>query len=250
MIAICLGGARSVWDDLERARRLVGDAETITIACNFAGITYPGRLDAWATLHPEMFEDWKAQRAELGFNTDYRAIIHKAKRGVRGEVVPHGWYGSSGLYMAQVALEALGADGVILCGVPMEAEGQHIHWPGEWADADKYRGGFLQAKADGANIRSMGGWTAEVLGKPDAEWLDWQGIEPPADIDTILNPEPRSEAMRVKFLKDRNWTHPDDRRQSTKYKAGMELTIKRAWGEAMVADGVCEEVNVPPRKAD
>lgn len=152
--------------------------------------------------------------------------------------------------MAQVALEVLGADGVILCGVPLEAGGQHIHWPGEWADVERYRGGFLQAKADGANIRSMGGWTAEVLGSVDAEWLAELGIEAPADIDIILNPEPRSADVRVKFKRDRNWTPPEERRVSVAYKDGMELTIKRAWGDQMVKDGDCEEVETPPRKAD
>ena len=144
---------------------------TITIACNHAGIQFRGRLDAWATLHPERLAGWQAERAAAGLNSDYRAFVHAGRRGLVAEVVPHGWYGSSGLYMAQVALEALGCAGAILCGVPMEADAGHITGAPAWPHVERYRGGFQQAKADGANIRSMSGWTAEVLGEPDEEWI-------------------------------------------------------------------------------
>lgn len=174
MIALCLGGATNVWNDLAAARDLTRNASTIVVACNFAGIHYDGRLDAWITLHPELFRPWRQQRAERGLNTNYRPVIHAASRQVPdAEIVPHGWYGSSGLYMAQVALQHMGARGAILCGVPMEAEGMHIHWPGEWQhkQTPKYREGFEQAKAEGANIRSMSGWTRGLFGAPDSRWV-------------------------------------------------------------------------------
>lgn len=174
MIAICLGGAQNVWADYVAAKKIVGGEPHFMVACNFAGIHYDGRLDVFATLHHEMFRPWRQQRAEKGFNTDYRPVIHEKSRFVPdAEIVPHGWYGSSGLYMAQVAFELLGASGAILCGVPMEAEGMHIHWPGEWQHkhTPRYREGFEQAKAEGANIRSMSGWTRGLFGAPTPSWL-------------------------------------------------------------------------------
>jgi hypothetical protein len=55
--------------------------------------------------------------------------------------------------------------------------------------------------------------------------------------------------MRVKFIRDRNWTPPERRMITVAYKAGMELTVKRAWGAQMVADG--DAVRVPaPRRSD
>lgn len=171
MIALCLGGAASVWDELKAAQALVGARPHIIVACNHAGIQYPGRIDAWATLHNERFNGWREERAARGGNTDYRAFIHARMRGVEAEVEPHGWYGSSGLYMAQVALNRLGAAGAILCGVPMDADQPHIHWPGRWQDTGRYRPGFEAAKADGANIRSMSGWTEEIFGRPSAAWI-------------------------------------------------------------------------------
>lgn len=244
MIALCLGGARSVWEDLERARALIGGAPAVVVACNFAGIAYEGRLDAWATLHPEMCGPWRAERASRGLNTDYRFFMHKPRRGVSGEVVAQGWYGSSGLYMAQVALQSLGAAGVILCGVPMTPEGRHIHWPGTWPEVERYRPGFLAAQADGAHIRSMSGWTAETLGVPDAAWLAALGGQPqPPAPDARLAAEPpycarqeRLQSMRIEVLRDRILT-PADRRTSVKFKAGWVGTTKRAWGDQLVADG-------------
>lgn len=56
--------------------------------------------------------------------------------------------------------------------------------------------------------------------------------------------------MRVRFKRDRNWTPPEERRITVAYKQGMELTIKRAWGEQMVKDGDAEEIDAPRRSGD
>lgn len=117
-------------------------------------------------MHHELFNAWRESRAEAGLNQDFRSFVHAPRHGVVSEVVSHRWYGSSGLYMAQVAFDALGATEAVLCGVPMLSEAGHIAKPGPWTDVERYRGGFLEAKADGANIHSMSGWTAELFGLP------------------------------------------------------------------------------------
>jgi hypothetical protein len=53
--------------------------------------------------------------------------------------------------------------------------------------------------------------------------------------------------MRVRILRDRIYT-PEDRRTSVAYKAGSELTVKREWGERLVADGDAEELPTPRRE--
>lgn len=53
--------------------------------------------------------------------------------------------------------------------------------------------------------------------------------------------------MRVRFLKDRNWTPPEQRGITIAYKKGMEQTVKREWGDQMVADGDAEEIDAPSR---
>lgn len=53
--------------------------------------------------------------------------------------------------------------------------------------------------------------------------------------------------MWIKLLKDRDFTPPDERRVTIAYKAGMELSVKRAWGMILIAEGSAEEISTPPR---
>lgn len=53
--------------------------------------------------------------------------------------------------------------------------------------------------------------------------------------------------MRVKMLRTRNYTPRAERRVTTKFLARQEYTVRREWGEEMVADGDAEEAAVPPR---
>ena len=236
-IALCLGGAKSVWDDLAAAEALIGDAPRRIVACNFAGIAYPGHLDTWVTLHPELFDGWRADRAQAGRNTDYRQFCHQpAGDGVA--VVGYQGRGSSGLYMAQVGLQETGCAAAILCGVPMDDTGGHIHWPGAWSQAELYRPAFEAAKAAGWNIRSMGGWTAELFGRPDAEWLAEMGI-------TIQNAE--AMVARIRFHADFDW-HPTPV-STIAYKAGMEETVPRACRIAALNASVAIDVP-PPRRQE
>lgn len=237
MIALCLGGARSVWADYARAREMVGPH--IVVACNFSGIRFDGSLDAWVTLHPDRLDGWMKDRAERGLNMDFRTFAHEAGA---DEIVAQRWDGSSGLYMAQVALEQMGATGAVLCGVPMEPEAGHIDAAGLWNVRDRYLAGFEAAKAGGANIRSMSGWTAALFGEPDAAWLQECGVSEPRMIAR------RTEAdMRIKMLRDRDYVPADDPRATVAFIAGREYTTRRIWGEEMVAAGDCEEIDVPAR---
>ena len=248
MIALVLGGAPSVWGDLERAQELTAGLDTAIVATNHAGVLYEGELDAWATLHPELFAGWRAERAEEGRNTDYRAFAHRTHGGLVGaEVYPLGWSGSSGLYGAEVAVHALAAAGVILCGVPMEREAGHIVMPGDWTLVDNYKPAWLAAKQAGLPVRSMGGWTAELFGEPDAAWVTSLNADPATK--RLKAPEA---TMRIKMLRTRNFTMPEDRRLTTKYLVDQEYTVKRNHGAEMVTDGDAKEVRPPrrPAKAD
>lgn len=55
--------------------------------------------------------------------------------------------------------------------------------------------------------------------------------------------------MRIVMLRTRNFTPPEDRRISIKYREGCGYTVRRAWGAAMVADGDAREVRPPRRPA-
>lgn len=169
MLAAVLGGARGVWAELAELEAMIGRRPDLIVATNDAGVVYPGRLDAWATLHHERFAEWRRRRTG---NTDYRAFIHAPHVAVQADVVPDRWSGSSGLYAAQVALSHLGARGVVLCGVPLDADRAHFFNGAPWTDADVFRRGFEAAlPVIRETVRSMSGWTRDLLGFPDPQWL-------------------------------------------------------------------------------
>lgn len=153
------------------AKALLAGRPHLTIACNYAGRDYPERIDAWVTLHPELMGKWERERAKAGRNTDYRLFAHTAKHGCDPEIHKERWKGSSGLYMAQIALW-MRCRAVILAGVPMDKDAGHFNYEGPWSDVERYRSGFRAAAAEcGPSIRSMSGWTARLFGEPDGDWL-------------------------------------------------------------------------------
>lgn len=250
LVALVIGGSREVWTDLEAALALTAGLDRLIVATNYAGRVWEGDIDAWATLHPELFTAWREERFEKGLNTDYRAFVH-AKRSGLGvvEVHPLGWSGSSGLYAAQVALEAMGAAGVILCGVPIDATAGHFDETGDWTLAHRYRPAFETAKTAGAEIRSMSGWTADLLGRPDADWLAGLRLGPAEPARKRVR-KGEEITVRIRMLKTRNFIVPEDRRVTVKYLRGEAYTVKRAHGEALVKDGDAEEAEAPARAAD
>ncbi|MGH6979041.1 MAG: hypothetical protein ACRED4_07100 [Brevundimonas sp.] len=54
--------------------------------------------------------------------------------------------------------------------------------------------------------------------------------------------------MRVRMKRTRNFTPPEERRITVKYREKQEYTVKREWGEALVADGDAVEIE-PPKRA-
>ena len=172
MIAAVLGGASGVWSDLAALTQIA--APGLVVACNDAGTVYPGRLDGWVTLHAEKLTGWMDRRPAK----DFRAFTIKGHWDHSGgvEIVRERWAGSSGLYGVQIALEVLGASRVVLCGVPLDPEKGHYFAPGDpWPEAELYRAGFRAAlPVIRDQVRSMSGYTRELLGAPRPEWLnDW-----------------------------------------------------------------------------
>lgn len=179
-LALVLGGARTVWEDIETALDLT-EVQGI-VACNDAGAAWPGDLDGWATLHGEHMARWAGDRAKAGYppcpvilgHTERRAGRHyPALTGTTEFKFPgQTQSGSSGLFALKVALVDLGFDKAILCGVPMEPAGKHFFDAREWRGAHAHKQGWKEALPEIASrARSMSGWTAELLGQPTEDWL-------------------------------------------------------------------------------
>lgn len=168
MIALILGGSPAVFAEAKAAAALIGRRHMV-VAANLAGIHWAGRLDGWATEHPEHLAKWRDARkgtpAGRYFVPAALALVPWA------EQVADRWNGSSGLYAAQVALLEMGATAVILCGIPMDAERGHFTGRTQWESTADYRLGFEAALREfGGRIRSMDGWTADLFGRPHATW--------------------------------------------------------------------------------
>lgn len=169
--ALVLGGARCVWEDVEAALSL-GQFDGV-VACNDIGAEWRGELAAWATLHPQNLPRWIKARSGSGAPTPAEIVTHKQDKHTT-RVVDYRWKGgttsgSSGLYATKVALEMFSR--AVLCGVPMSDE-PHFFDNKPWRAAHGFRPSWrvaLPAIAD--RVRSMSGWTAQLLGKPTEEWL-------------------------------------------------------------------------------
>ena len=173
--ALCLGGASSLSQDLEKFFRL-GISHEIVVVCNDAGYEWQGDVDAWATLHPEKLNKWISKRKTNGYPDAKSYYCHN--RGGRNtpetQVVSYKFQGqagsgSSGLFTAKVALMHLGADRVVFCGVPM-TNTPHFFDHIDWKSYNNFRKNWLTVPETYRNrMRSMSGWTRVLLGGPH----DW-----------------------------------------------------------------------------
>jgi hypothetical protein len=187
--ALVLGSASCLQDDLDALDALAGPWSGIVVACNDAGWLYPGRLDHWASLHPERFPDWLPRREDaiatlwttpesMRDGDELRRHPHEVR-----DLAPwwhkHGNSGSSGMLAVQVAL--LHADRAVLCGMPLDTR---AHRPGVIGPPP---GGFDMAHAFRETweaqtprmvdrVRSLSGWTKDLLGEPSKHWIE--GTEP------------------------------------------------------------------------
>lgn len=165
MNALVIGGASCLWDDLAA----VGTWDGMVVACNDAGAVYPHRIDHFATLHPEKLDGWRAERERRGGNLDFTTWSRRNPELV--DRILEGWSsGSSGMLAVGVAL-AVGAERVVLCGVPMQAT-PHFFDPAPWEGVQHHAGAW-EARVDELRGRvfSLSGWTRELLGPPPVDLL-------------------------------------------------------------------------------
>jgi hypothetical protein len=178
--ALILGSAASLWSDLQ----VLGPWPGLVIAVNRAGTFHPDRLDHWVSLHPEQLGGFMAEReamlaghdalrAAWGPFTTWCQRPHDGTRVDRVEAAIPGT-GSSGLFAVRIALARLGCERVVLAGVPID-NSPHFYDGGLRSGPGfvPYRPEWRAAAEEefGGRVRSLSGWTAELLGRPDPAWL-------------------------------------------------------------------------------
>ena len=180
--AVVLGAADCMLHDVQRIAQWGYTMRPTIIAVNDAGWVWPDALDHWVSLHGEHFPGWQRKRLDSGASMSYDTWTRPKDDGVKTtHRLGHWGVGSSGLYAITVAFH-LGIDRVVLCGVPMEAR-PHIanhekygadDWP--QSEVDIHRPGWEHHidKLEG-RVKSVSGWTRDLLGYPEMDWLYSEG---------------------------------------------------------------------------
>lgn len=156
MKVLVIGSGNNVEEELSMIDR--GDFDKI-IGVNKAAILF-GPVDIHVSLHPDVYAKLKQ-----GYFVSFVQI-----QGV-DEVFDYVWpnsdgkSGSSGLYAVKYALERLHADSVVLAGVGMDTS-PHVYNNCNWRQAEVFRHtwGEVASRLIG-KVTSLGGYTAELLGK-------------------------------------------------------------------------------------
>lgn len=189
-VCIVFGPAECCWVDLDAATTFLAGRAFDTIAVKRAVELYPGKLFAYATLHPNAAVASIRSRDAMGFpmgfplftSTEFLRAAARMKRngrelGISGVRLFSDLAGSSGLFGVRCALES--HKKIILCGVPMDESPYSMtpNIPGLsmgnfQSHVNAYRRGWVKSHALLKDqVRSMSGWTREMLGAPTEEWL-------------------------------------------------------------------------------
>lgn len=131
---------------------------------------YEGKVDWFATYHLKDLPVYRAKREKAGLNTDYRIITHEDKVKDRIDlpqiIIPYKPPSGSSALLGTFAAIKLGYEKIILCGCPLEGINSRK------SSYVQFRKGWAHHKNEVLKYtRSMSGWTKELLGSPDAEWL-------------------------------------------------------------------------------
>lgn len=180
--ALALGSATSYWADTAAALEL-GEFDLV-VAANEAGVLWSGQLDSWVSLHPNEMPGRIARREANGWPPAKEIVSHFTKQKKEAITLQVEYFlpkqrksGSSGLFAVKRALD-LGATHVVCCGIPISGELGRVDGKDVWPSARLFRQGWEEAlPVIRDRVRSMSGWTRQLLGAPTADWLQLRSVE-------------------------------------------------------------------------
>ena len=170
-VALILGGSNEVFSEYVEALKLCATAGTPwkIFACNDMLEAFPGVIDNGVTLHPEKLVTWLSRRTAAGLAPPVVMWAHRHFTCV--DQWSRDWGGSVGLFAVKLAREEQFRK-IICCGVPMDTDAQHFKRKIPWTSANAFRRGWLaHARELRPFVKSMSGWTKNLLGPPTLEWL-------------------------------------------------------------------------------
>lgn len=176
--ALVLGGANCVHKEAKEAIAQFGEPDQI-VAVKDIGIEWP-KVDHWVSYHVDRMPRELGMRAKLGLPPPGHIWTYQ---GVKAPTlpIPVHYYkirgGSSGLLGALVAIKV--CDKAVLAGVPMDPTQRHYHnrkngraWHEAALYQEHWRGMLPNIKG---KVKSMSGFTRELLGAPTKEWVHGSG---------------------------------------------------------------------------
>jgi hypothetical protein len=107
-----------------------------------------------------------SKRNQIGGNIDYKVISHIQTAGVDIVIPNVGPSGSSSLLGVWAGLE-LGYDRIVMCGCPLIGKNTF----GRDYNKQYARGWVHACNRIKPFVRSMSGWTRDLIGKPTKEWI-------------------------------------------------------------------------------
>lgn len=123
-------------------------------------------LEYVATNHVEDIPAIRRRREAFQGNTDYKLVSYKHGPGV-DIVQPLGPVSGSSAILGALAGITMGYDRIVLCGCPLTGNAP------EGNPYEAFRPGWTEVyEAIKDNVRSMSGWTRELLGAPNKRWLN------------------------------------------------------------------------------
>jgi hypothetical protein len=171
-IALIIGGAENALAEYAAACELVrleAGNDAAVFAVNDMIAAFPRLVDHAVTLHPAKIMEWLRPRHNAGLAPPLRAWCHRDGQRHFTDWSPD-WGGSSGLFAVKIARE-LDFRRIILCGVPMTVEGGHFRRGQRWPAAFGFRPAWERHAGElRPYVRSMSGWTRELLGAPGTHW--------------------------------------------------------------------------------
>lgn len=170
---VVLGTGRTVWDDSKRFNQRGYGVVTI----NNMTLHYREKIDHSCSMHPEEPELWRKLR--ITYDRDPVFLTHSHSNGHSKTNfnwhIERGGSGTSGLFAVMLAL-ALGYEKVVLCGIPLDDQG-HFYDPPGFRDG-VFKSDFIRREWREVSqlyfkdrVRSLSGWTRDLLGEPDEQWL-------------------------------------------------------------------------------
>lgn len=167
-IALIVGGSIYAKAEWQEALSLSHGLERTTFAINDM-IAEPIGANYGVTMHPEKLPQWGRERRQIS-DTPLPCIAHKPARGVVAVLPACG--GSSGLFAVHAAREA-GATRIVLCGVGMDGDHGHFRRGERWKAANVFWPAWeREFDTLWPYVRSFGGRTADLFGRPSRQWLD------------------------------------------------------------------------------